>query len=174
MKGFRYIHSRVAEVWGHLIRTDRDLFSASVSGLKPQQAIRASSLTGSTTGASEAAQGGTCLLQALKIHCQEGSAASPPVPRSLSPQVQFESGQEPHECLHPDSFSSGEVLDHTCGGGHTAWSLSPCCLSCQAFLLVCSPSASPCTCLPPFSVQMGTILYWPTCTQTLLQGHLSW
>lgn len=31
-------------------------------------------------------------------------------PQSLSPQVQFESGQEPPECLNPGSFSSGEVL----------------------------------------------------------------
>lgn len=37
MKGFRYIHSRVAEEWSHLICTDRDLFSASVSELMPNK-----------------------------------------------------------------------------------------------------------------------------------------
>lgn len=110
MKGFRYIHSRVAEVWGHLIWTDRDLFSASVSRPMPNKPSGHPPWQEAPLELQRLPRIAPASFQCLKtlpgrICCLSTSS------QGICSQVQFESGQEPHECLHPGSFfSAGEAI----------------------------------------------------------------
>lgn len=175
IKEFSYIHSRVAEVWGHLIWTDRDLFSASVSGLIPNKPSghppRKAPLELQRLSRIAPASSQYLKILLVRFCCLSTS------PQSLSLHVQFDTGQEPHDCLHPGSFSSGEVL------GQYLWGRSlpgPCLLTaCPARPLSWSALPLP----PPAPASLFSLCEWPPwCTghlqasggQTLLQGHLSW
>lgn len=160
-----------------------------------QQAIRASSLMGGTSGGAKNAQGYACLLPVPENIAREDLL--PPAGlsarvQSLSPQVLLKYEQEPRECFHPGSYFSGEVPA-------LAWIIpvgrpppGPCPLTVlglpglQASLPLCLPSARPCLhLLPPPYFQPHTSPLCerpPWCTgslqtssgQILLQGHLAW
>lgn len=153
-------------------------------------------MTGGSCEGAEDAQGCTGLHPMPENTAREGilpTTCPSAMAQSLSPQILIRFGQEPRECLHPGSYSWGEVPAPAgvVAGGEATWG-SPHALTVlglsghQVSLPFCSPSARLCLHLlpPPSFLPLAFPLAerLPWCAgslqvssgQILLRGHLAW